>query len=275
MTNKIGGLPAPGLPAEVPAAPAPATQDEAANTAEMLAEALAQAQKEQETLLAGLRENADQMAFTSSSYQARFAGVATQKPKDNAAALTARLVMAGTAFQVQSIAAEAGSDLVSLRATAAMGKGETAQLAKACIAKLEKVIIRCRRKVRDLDNEDLIHRRQKRAEEENQQKRAERIKQELRKKRSLRASRENAWLQDANKAGPHGRVRDEAEQQQIDQAVELAISAEAAAIAAMEVAIEAAMPEGGGSEVAVAVDAGGGGGAEGGEAAGASMDISV
>ncbi|NLW79631.1 MAG: hypothetical protein GXY32_09520 [Ruminococcaceae bacterium] len=214
------------------------------------------------------KERADSMAFTSSSYKARFAGVSVSKPRDNAAALTSRLVMAGTAFQVQAIAAEAGSNMTGLRATAAMDSGENGRLAKACIARLEKLIGRCRRKVRDLNDEDLTRTRQKKAQEQNLQKRAERIKQELRKKQTLRAARENAWLHDLGKPVV-ARGRDDDDQQQA-QAAEAALQAEAVAIAAAEVAIEAAASVGGDSAAgAVAPEAGGE------PASGGGMDMSV
>lgn len=253
-----------------PPAPLP---DEAAEALATLEE-MRQAEAKKQPIFQTERERADSMAFTSSSYKARFAGVAVSKPRDNAAALTSRLVMAGTPFQVQAIAAEAGSNLTSLRATAALDKGENAQLAKACIARLEKLIGRCRRKVRDLNDEELTQARQKKAQEQNLQKRAERIKQELRKKQTLRAARENAWLHDLGKPVAAWARQDDDQQQA--QAVEAALEAEAMAIAAAEVAIDAAAPGAEGGAEAVAAEGGGGEApAAGGEAGGGGMDVVV
>lgn len=197
-------------------------------------------------------------------------GIHNSKPKDSASQLTQRLVAATGQFEVRQVVADAGSNLIQLRLIAAIGKDGDAQKARAYIKKLERLLDRAGRKIKDLDNEELLRVRKKKAEQKRMQKRAEQIKEELRKKQIARLARENSYLLDDlhdRILGPGipGRRKKEAADSSaaVDGVTEAAISAEAESIAAAEIAVESAAPSGdsGGAGELSAGDSGGEGAA--------------
>lgn len=95
----------------------------------------------------GLQQQ-DPAAFTMSSYQERFAGVPSNKLKDNTAQLTQKLVLSTTVFDVQTVLGEANGELSRVRIAAGQAKGEDAQKAMALVRKLEKLLSRGRKKNR-------------------------------------------------------------------------------------------------------------------------------
>lgn len=134
------------------------------------------------------------------SYQSKPGSVKlSSKARNSAGELTSRLVMATSEQQVRSVVADAHSKLANLRLIAALGDDDEAQKAQACIGKLEKLLGRARVKIRDLRDEDVIKRRQRKAEENRQDERAEQIKTQLRKKRIARGTKENGYLIDARR----------------------------------------------------------------------------
>lgn len=126
---------------------------------------------------------------TGSAFETR-----TSKPQDNSSELTKRLVAAAGQFEVRQITAEANTSLVKLRMYAGISTGKDKEIAEAYIKRLEKLLSRADRKIKDLNNEDIMKLEQARAKKKNQQKRAEEIKAELRKQKVLRKQREQNYL---------------------------------------------------------------------------------
>ena len=118
----------------------------------------------------------------------------TSKPRDSSAQLTKRLVASTGQFQVRQVMSEANKNLVGLRMAAAGAEGKDAARIQSYIRKLETLLTRARRKIRDLDSEDALKITQARAQKKKQQKRVEEIKEELRKKLVERKARENSYL---------------------------------------------------------------------------------
>lgn len=118
----------------------------------------------------------------------------TSRPQDSAPQLTQRLVGACTQFDVRTILSDVNKQLVSLRIIASIGKGGDAMLAAAYVKKLEKLAGRARKKIQDLDKEDMLRLRKAKAERKKQRQRAEEIKEELRKKQMLRYMKEKSYL---------------------------------------------------------------------------------
>ncbi|MDR2908896.1 MAG: hypothetical protein LBU86_03325 [Oscillospiraceae bacterium] len=118
------------------------------------------------------------------------------RPGDPSGQLTRRLVAAGGQVEARQIAAEAGSSIAKLRLYAAIVKGEEADKAMAAVRRLEKLLTRVSRKIRDLDGEDIVKVRKIKAEKERRERRAEQLKQELSKKRLMRMIREHGYLRE-------------------------------------------------------------------------------
>lgn len=198
-------------------------------------------------------------------------GVKVSKPSDNTGRLTQRLVAANTEAEVSGVMAEASQNLVSLRITAALGSPEDAQKAKAIIQRINKLIHRGSGKIMDLRSEQVMKSRSKRAEQERKDKKAEKIKTQLRQKQKMRHSREGWYLREC----ALNRLQDDFDdifRDGMAASSEAAIAAQADAMAAVEVAAEAACPGD------ASVDVGGGGevaSADAGAAAAPSLDISV
>jgi hypothetical protein len=121
-------------------------------------------------------------------------------PSDKSGDLTRRLVVAAYQGEVQAILSEAYENL-SDWIKAAMSGGEDVGKAFAAIRRLNRLIQRCQRKVRDLDKEDVLRLKQARAEQKQEQLRAKQIEQELTKRIQERKKRERTYLRDTGEQG--------------------------------------------------------------------------
>lgn len=123
---------------------------------------------------------------------------------------------------------------------AALSKGENAEIARACIKKLEKLTMRAGRKVQELDKEDVLHANKKKAEKKKQEQRALQIKEELRKQRLNRMIREQGYLLEKDGLIPSSKTKNpnklnpEDPALRLDTATEMAIAMQAEVIAALE-----------------------------------------
>ncbi|MDR1692968.1 MAG: hypothetical protein LBR72_06375 [Oscillospiraceae bacterium] len=123
---------------------------------------------------------------------------AGKKPlEDNSGMLTRRLVSALSQEEVLSVISEAFKNLSAVRMAAATGEGEEAKKAFAIIKRLNKLISRAQRKMKDLGEEVVMAQKQKRAEKRKQEFLAKQIKAELERHILERKKREKAYLKDA------------------------------------------------------------------------------
>ena len=109
---------------------------------------------------------------------------------DNSRRLTRMIVMAKTPLDVQDVLSEAHKDKLELIKAAAFGD----ERAKAIIKKLDKVIRRGHRKVRDLSKEIQMLQRQQRAEKKEQEQIARQIREQLKRAQLERKQRERKYL---------------------------------------------------------------------------------
>lgn len=181
--------------------------------------------------------------------------MSTSSPEDSSGALTRRLVAAGDQFEVQMILSEAFKNMTGLRMIAAMGSGDDAKTAKTYLRKMEKVVRRGRRKIKDLGKEEALTRNQIRAEREHQKERAREIKAELRKRMLERKRRENGYLKDAQEEQA---AKSSGKDAELDPASEAQLEAEAQAMAQAEVAVESSSGGGAGETGGTGGDAGSG-----------------
>lgn len=183
-------------------------------------------------------------------------------PSDSSGKLTRRLVSANMPMEVRGVMMEASRAISNLQIAAAnCDKADRAKI-DAMIARIRKVLDRGSRKIKDMDSEQQLAARRKKAQKAKQNTRADDLKEQLRRRVTERKFREQRYLWEAN----CNQVFDAIQQARdgLDPASEAQIEAYAEAMAAAEVAAgggdvamggEMAM-EGG----AVAVgDAGGGG----------------
>lgn len=246
--------PLPQTPAATEAAPAATAAESAARSDE--------AENRDSLELGGQEEKQGLMALYTVTESKHKFKIEAPKPKDKTAELTAMLVAAKGPFEVRQVLSKASSHMLQLR-LASMGDSDNAKLARALLRKMERLIDRGYRKIENLNNETLAQARQKKAEQNKQHRRAQEIKQELQKKRSLRESREKAWLSESTQDSIFGLTRGEYsawEQQRLQAAEEARLQAVAEAVAAMEIAAEAAA-DGEAATGDAATPAGGEGGA--------------
>lgn len=162
-----------------------------------------------EELLKGAEKNRDQImisttkekknpyaAFYMAQSENKF-NVSTGKPSDSSSQLTKRLVNAVGDFEVRMVMSQASSSMINLRIIAALGEPEDKEKAKAILAKLEKLIGRAQKKLRDLSNESALQRQKVKSEQKKQTRRTEEIKEELRSRQRVRMARENGYLLEA------------------------------------------------------------------------------
>lgn len=114
---------------------------------------------------------------------------------DTAMTAYARLAQARTAGQVNAAAGYAQRQIARLQG-AIKSDPENAQRIKAAIRQLQKVSGRAGKKKQELQREDLIRARAKKAEQEQQRRKATASKQELSRRRALRAIREHGYLRE-------------------------------------------------------------------------------
>jgi hypothetical protein len=123
-------------------------------------------------------------------------------PSDISGSLTSRLVAAQHQDSVRLVISEAYKSLGEWMKIA-MGGGKEAEKAFAVIKRLNKVIRRASRKIADLNKEDVVRSKQKRAERKNEEPEARRLKAELRRRLGERKQRETRYLADAHNKPPN------------------------------------------------------------------------
>lgn len=200
--------------------------------------------------------------------------------QDNSAALTRRLAAANRLLPIQMVIADANKDMNELRLVVAMGSREDAAKASAIIRRLERVVRRSSRKIRDLNAEDNMRRRRDRAERQEQIERAREIERELQRRIRRRRHREREWVRDAERDAANCRAGEEKNpfiiSGSLDAATKAKIAAKAAALAAAQVSLESITPGSVGGGFDANMSAGNGGGdLSGAEISGASIDAVV
>lgn len=118
----------------------------------------------------------------------------TGSPSDDSALLTQRLVRATTQMEVIEIRSKALGSLASLRIIAGTGSEEDAKEAKSIIKKLEKLVKRSHRKIKDLSKEESLRLDENRAVQTEKKDLAEKIEKELRRREIERKAREQSYL---------------------------------------------------------------------------------
>jgi hypothetical protein len=118
-------------------------------------------------------------------------------PIDNSGRLTQRLVNANKQDEVRMILSEAYQSLGEWRMEMMGGNPATLRKALAAIKRLNKLIRRAQRKIADLNKEDGLRAKQKRAEKQRQEFRVKEIKADLYRKMAERKKREKGYLRDA------------------------------------------------------------------------------
>jgi len=111
---------------------------------------------------------------------------------DESRRLTRMLVAARSRLEVQSVISEAYKNMIGWHMAAASGDEKAA----AVIRRLNKLIARGNRKVRDLNKEDTMLQRQKRAERAKQEHLERRLREELKRVERVRKQRERKYLHD-------------------------------------------------------------------------------
>lgn len=231
----------PYAPASAPAKRTAAKADDDMD-AMTLVTGLPEPEKESETtdiaaFYEAAKEETDTLAGATQSAAADF-GVSVSKPTDNSGEYTRRLVAAKSQFAVRDILTNAHSDLVSMRMVAAMTVDkEDAAEARACIKRLEKLVRRGNKKIRDLDSEDGLKMKETRAKQERKLERVREIKAELRRERMKRLNREQGYLLEQIEAMLNGRKPNpkNAQNSQLDATSEAAIEAQAQMRATAEI----------------------------------------
>ena len=111
-------------------------------------------------------------------------------PKDETQRLTRALVAAKTRMEVQNVLSEVYKNLFPWQMAAAKGDEKAA----AVVRKLNKLISRSNRKIRDLNKEDSIRLRKERAEKKEQKHLEEKARLELKRAEQERKQREKKYL---------------------------------------------------------------------------------
>ena len=119
-------------------------------------------------------------------------------PRDDSGRLTRRLVSSSSQDEVRSLVSEAYHNLSELYQSA-MGGGPESAKAWAAIKRLNKLIKRAYRKISDLNREDTLRVRKRRAEKRQEEARAKQIKTELCRRIQERKTREKGYLRDAER----------------------------------------------------------------------------
>jgi len=114
------------------------------------------------------------------------------RPPDETGRLTRMLVAARSSLEVQSVLADAFNHMREWQKLAAEGDKK----AIAVVRKLNRLVSRGHRKVRDLNKEQLLLQRQQKAEKAEQEQIAQRLRTELEQAERMRKQRERRYLQD-------------------------------------------------------------------------------
>lgn len=184
--QSIGSAQSVGLGWEIPSSEEPKKEvsgfstfetekkDEEQSLQEMLKEAREKAQERRDSLT--LRTNGAQYG-------------------DAAMTAYAKLARARNQAQVSAAAGYARRQMVRFQA-ALSGDQENAQQIKAAIRQLQKAVGRAGKKKRELQREDLLRARQRKAKMEKQNRKAESLRQELGGRRTMRMIRESGYLRE-------------------------------------------------------------------------------
>ena len=196
--------------------------------------------------------------------------------QDNSPELTRRLRSATHMLPIQSVIKDAFKDMAELRLVVATGSDDDADRARAIIRRLERVVSRSSRKIRDLESEARMTRDKERALADEKVQRAREIERELTQRIRRRQQREREWVRSAERdaanctAGQDDPIMISGS---LSAAQKAQIAAQAAAMAAAEAAFDNMMSgsgfSGGGMSGYGQLSAGSGGavdGASGGEA---------
>jgi hypothetical protein len=114
------------------------------------------------------------------------------RPPDETQQLTRRLVAAKSTLDVQSILGDAFNSMREWQKLAAEGD----EKAIAVVRKLNRLVSRGNRKIRDLNKEMVLRQRQEKAEEAEREQLAIRLRDELEQAEHVRKQRERRYLQD-------------------------------------------------------------------------------
>ena len=209
--------------------------------------------------------------------------------EDASRRLTQWLVSSKTQFEVSLVIGEAHQHIGKLRMVMMSGDDESIKAANAIIRKLEKLVRRGNRKLRDLGQEDVMRREQKKAENDEKFHRAKQIELQLKRRIKERKKREEEYLNEKDDDDDDTifdklkSIKPSNHHTKLSAADEAKIKAEAEAQAAMEIAagMSSSMDSGaGGSDAMSGIP--GSSGAMGGEAvisgeadSGGNVDIAV
>jgi len=171
--------------------------------------------KQYEPILEQLKElqknNKKNNSKNNSSSKNKFK-IKTSNPNYSVTRSYARLASAGSKAQVQSAMSDARRSIASLRMAASNGETmKERNKARAAISSLQKLLLRGSRKIRRLNEEDLVKLRKKRAEKKKQE---EQLRHELQKKQTARRLADRAilvegHLDDVNNAFRFRKLRDD------------------------------------------------------------------
>jgi len=156
----------------------------------------AASQRDEYAAMLELSQNAREKLLDKMALDARgVKGVESEndgRPPDNTQRLTRMLVAAKTTIEVQAVLADAFNNMREWQQLAAEGDKK----AIAVVRKLNRLVSRGHRKVRDLNKEQLLRQRQKQAEEAEQEQIAQRLRDELKEAERIRKQRERRYLQE-------------------------------------------------------------------------------
>lgn len=114
-------------------------------------------------------------------------------PEDyNTAGKFARLASASTRQHVMTVMSDAYRSIANLRVAGYLGDKEEQQKARAAIRSLQKLLMRGRRKMSRLQEEELLRARKKRAHAQQELEKEQKIKAEIRKKQQMRHQADGA-----------------------------------------------------------------------------------
>lgn len=116
---------------------------------------------------------------------------------DAAMTAYARLARARNQGQVNAAAGYAQRQIARCKA-ALRSDSENSDRIKAAIRQLEKAVSRAGKKKRELQREDLVRARQRRAARENQRRKAASLRQELERRKTMRMIRESGYLRETD-----------------------------------------------------------------------------
>lgn len=135
------------------------------------------------------REKVKEYAKKVSNFEAK-----ASKPDDDTALLTRRLVMAATSMEVIEVRASALTSMAAFRLSASMGELEDRREAQKIIRKLEKLIQRSGRKIKDLNKEESLEIQEDRAVNNQKMELVRQLEEELKRRELERRAREKGYL---------------------------------------------------------------------------------